>query len=177
MEKRKMPNRPQTEKLKQLNLFMHSCGRLYSAKPGAFCSKCGPDEVAAEVKPKRTRKSSSKAKPAPAVDAIVPPVEAPAPTGVLVTALKDLSIKIHVSMAARAFLDAATPEEDALAMMRAAGATKGQIMKVIAAWAALREWRGDVPAPVTSEAQRDANTEATQKRAARRKGLGAGVNG
>jgi len=40
-----MANLPQSEKLKKLNLVMHQCGRLYSAKPGAFCSRCGPDKL------------------------------------------------------------------------------------------------------------------------------------
>jgi hypothetical protein len=40
-----MADKPQSEKLKALGLRMHQCGRLYSAKPGAFCKKCGPDEA------------------------------------------------------------------------------------------------------------------------------------
>ena len=54
-----MANRPQTEKLKKLNLFLHSCGRLFSAKPGGFCKRCGPDEVVT-IAPKPTLR---KAKP------------------------------------------------------------------------------------------------------------------
>lgn len=70
-----MANRPQTEKLTKLGLFMHECGRLFSArKPGAYCSKCGPDvEPIVAVKPKRSRK----AKPAAAVtdvENVAPPV-------------------------------------------------------------------------------------------------------
>ena len=76
-----MANRPQTEKLKKLNLFLHECGRLYSARnPDAHCSRCGPDvkvEPTVAAKPKRTRA----AKPtspvatdaAPAIDESAPP--------------------------------------------------------------------------------------------------------
>ena len=45
-----MATRPQTEKLKRLNLLMCVCGRLFSAKPGAFCKKCGPDDAASPMK-------------------------------------------------------------------------------------------------------------------------------
>ena len=66
-----MANRPQNEKLKKLNLFLHSCGRLFSAKPGGFCKRCGPDEVVT-IAPKTTRR---KAKPVvPSIDADAVPV-------------------------------------------------------------------------------------------------------
>lgn len=70
-----MANRPQTEKLAKLGLFMHECGRLYSArKPDAYCSKCGPDvEPIVAVKPKRSRKAKPVAA-APDVEEIAPPV-------------------------------------------------------------------------------------------------------
>ena len=63
-----MANRPQTEKLKKLNLFLHSCGRLFSAKPGGFCKRCGPDEVVTPA-PKATRRKAKPVAPAIEVDA------------------------------------------------------------------------------------------------------------
>ena len=76
-----MANRPQTEKLKKLNLFLHSCGRLFSAKPGGFCSRCGPDvevEPTVTANPKRTRAAKPTSPEAtdiaPAMDESAPPV-------------------------------------------------------------------------------------------------------
>ena len=69
-----MANRPQTDKLKKLNLFLHSCGMLYSAKPGGVCKRCGPEIEVMPTVPAKPHRSRAAKPVAPVIDESAPPV-------------------------------------------------------------------------------------------------------